>query len=440
MRFKNYTILLMLLFTLLCFNVAYAAEKPEIVDLNSAYSYLSDDYYTKAIQLVEKYPDILYLEVLGQSYDGKPIYVVIMTENTKETLKRDDLNVYRMHYLIEAGTHARETVNPAIVLKIIEDYAIDYYNDGHIKEFNVKDELSIAVIQFIHLLNPDGHDLAKIGLASVETEVGKQIINSIKDKNYSEWKANLRGVDINRNFPDRYLDKTTKQWIEKWQKYPAFLYSKIPSGSYYPGPYAGSETETQILMNYMTRYDFRNYLTYHSRGQVVYYDWYYAPETFNNRAYVLGEIVNNITGYGIQSTTTGNGSGYDNEYFSANLLKPGITVETVSYSVKTPIPQEYYRKTYDLAYLLPLYFVKAGREAGYNKYRLYVNNNYVRDYFDYDYALAHMKDLGGEIIEGEGTPKMHLVEPEASKELELWPKGLKLLQEYLPVLKIIQNS
>jgi hypothetical protein len=274
----------------------------------------------------------------------------------------------------------------------------------------------------------------------VETEVGKQIINSIKDKNYSEWKANLRGVDINRNFPDRYLDKTTKQWIEKWQKYPAFLYSKIPSGSYYPGPYAGSETETQILMNYMTRYDFRNYLTYHSRGQVVYYDWYYAPETFNNRAYVLGEIVNNITGYGIQSTTTGNGSGYDNEYFSANLLKPGITVETVSYSVKTPIPQEYYRKTYDLAYLLPLYFVKAGREAGYNKYRLYVNNNYVRDYFDYDYALAHMKDLGGEIIEGEGTPKMHLVEPEASKELELWPKGLKLLQEYLPVLKIIQNS
>ena len=61
MRFKNYTILLMLLFTLLCFNVAYAAEKPEIVDLNSAYSYLSDDYYTKAIQLVEKYPDILYL-------------------------------------------------------------------------------------------------------------------------------------------------------------------------------------------------------------------------------------------------------------------------------------------------------------------------------------------------------------------------------------------
>ena len=71
---------------------------------------------------------------------------------------------------------------------------------------------------------------------------------------------------------------------------------------------------------------------------------------------------------------------------------------------------------------------------------MYVNNNYVRDYFDYDYALAHMKDLGGEIIEGEGTPKMHLVEPEASKELELWPKGLKLLQEYLPVLKIIQNS
>ena len=155
--------------------------------------------------------------MLGQSYDGKPIYVVIMTENTKETLKRDDLNVYRMHYLIEAGTHARETVNPAIVLKIIEDYAIDYYNDGHIKEFNVKDELSIAVIHFIPLLNPDGHDLAKIGLASVETEVGKQIINSIKDKNYSEWKANLRGVDINRNFPDRYLDKTTKQWIEKWQ-------------------------------------------------------------------------------------------------------------------------------------------------------------------------------------------------------------------------------
>lgn len=428
MKTKFISILMLSLIILnLNVNVVEASEK-QIIDISKGATYLSTTYYEKAQELVLKYPNILHLEVLGYSVDQKPIYVLVMTENVQETIQRDDFNVYRMHYLIEAGTHGRETVNPFIVLKMIEDYAIDYYNDNHIKEFNVNVELSTSVIHFIPLLNPDGHDLAKVGVSSVITEEGKKIISSIKDKNYPNWKANLRGVDINRNFPDRYLDKNINEWVDKWQLYPNSYVSYEPSGAYYSGPYAGSEPETQILMQYMTKYDFRNYITYHSRGKVFYFDWYYAPDGYNEKVIPLINIINKVTSYAIQYSTSGLGSGYDNEYFSANLLKPGITLETVPAGTKTPTEQKYYQDAYNQSYLLPLYFVQEGNKEGYQKFRLYVDKKYVRDFFDYNYAYAHAQELGGEIIEGKGIPDMFFIETMTREEALI-----ELIDEYYDI-------
>lgn len=394
--------------------VVVNASEGEIVDINKGAGYSSSDYYEMAQKLVEKYPNILLLEVLGKSVDNKPIYAIIMTENVAGSVKRDDFNVFRMHYFVEAGMHARETVNPAIVLKMIEDYAIDYVNDKHIAGFNVKQELTSSVIHFIPLLNPDGHDLSKFGINSVKTAEGKKIINSISDKKYSEWKANLRGVDINRNFPDRYLDKKTKQWVEKWQKYPSSLMSYVPSGSYYSGPYAGSEPETKLYMDYMLKYDFRNKITYHSRGEILYFDWSYAPEGYSTKAKVLADLTYKLNGYAIQYNRTGpgagKGSGFGSAYFAANTLKPTVTLETVPSGTPTPTPQKYFKAAYNQTYLLPLHFVQAGKKEGYHKYRLYVEDKYIRDYFDYDYAMAHAKELGGKVLTGVGKPEMFLIE------------------------------
>jgi len=266
---KKLGLILTLITFILTAGISYATPA-NVVDINKGESYSSHDYYNIAKTLVQRYPDILHLEIIGQSIDKKPIYSIIMTENVTDSINKDDFNVTRSHFLTEAGNHSRETVNPTIIIKLIEDYAKDYYNDSHIKEFNIKLELNKIALHFIPLLNPDGHDLVKFGRNSIATPEALRILNSVPDKNYPRFKANLKGVDLNRNFPDEYFNKDTNKWVNKFQVHRNQFHSDTPSGEYYGGPYGGSEPETQAMMKYVTKYDFRNFLSFHSRGNVIY--------------------------------------------------------------------------------------------------------------------------------------------------------------------------
>jgi len=388
--------------------ISYATSA-DLVDINKGESYSSYDYYNMAKALVEKYPDILQLEIIGQSIDKKPIYSIIMTENAKESLNRDDFNVDKLHFQIEAGNHARETVNAAIVMKLIEDYAKDYYNDSHIKEFNLKSELSTIALHCIPLVNPDGHDLAKFGRNSVNTPEALKVLDSVKDTNYSRFKANLNGVDLNRNFPDEYFDKNTNTWINKFQVHVNQFHSYTPSGEHYGGPYGGSEPETQAIMKYVTKYDFRNFLSFHSRGNVIYSAKFWFSKEYNDRELALAKVASKINGYTIIHESTGKGSGFLSDYTAAQTLKPSITIETTT--AEMPTKQAYFQDAYNKNYLVPLYIAQEGKKSGYFKYRLYVDNKYVRDFYDKDYAYAHAKRLGGIIVEGDGVPVNKLVNP-----------------------------
>jgi len=122
-----------------------------MVNISQGESYSSNDLYQIALSLEAKYPEIIHVEVIGKSVDQKPLYSVIMTKDVDAMRQKDDFNVCRQHYFVEAGTHARETVNPVILMKQIEDYAIDYYQDEYIPEFHLSQELEDIVIHFLTL-------------------------------------------------------------------------------------------------------------------------------------------------------------------------------------------------------------------------------------------------------------------------------------------------
>ena len=401
--------LFMLMFCMLLYPRIIFAESVDIFDYDKGSAYSSSDYYRIAQELVAAYPEILHFETIGFSRDKNPIYAITMTENVREAIARDDFSLYRTHYYVEAGTHGRETVNTPIVIKIIEDYAKDYYDDNYIAEFNLKEELGKAAIHFIPLVNPDGFDLVKFGTGSVNTQAATTLLSAVAKTNFSDYKANIAGVDLNRNFPDEYYDTITMKWINKFQVYRGSIPSDDPSNGYYAGPYGGSEPETAAVMDYVLRYDFRNFLSFHSRGKYIDCGKYWFGADYNKRAFELAMALHDVNHYRVDSYSSGKESGFLSDYAVAQTLKPVVTIETTLGDL--PTHQSLYKEAYAENYLLPLYAVRQGNTSGYLKYRLYVDRTYVRDFSEYIYAKAHADRYEeSTIVAGTGIPEMTLNE------------------------------
>ena len=419
---RNSLLHILVAFIILSSAATVSAQTADVFDYGKGAAYSSSEYYAIAQTLVATYPEILHLEIIGYSRDSNPIYAMLMTANVKEAMARDDFNLFRQHYYVEAGTHGRETVNTPILIKAIEDYAKDYYSDGHISEFNLRSELGQAVIHFIPLVNPDGFDLVKFGVGSVNTAAGRQLLSVVATSDYSDFKANIAGVDLNRNFPDEYYDPITMKWVDKFQAYPGSIPRNDPTNGYYAGPYGGSEPETKAVMNYVLRYDFRNFISFHSKGKIIDCGKYWFGVDYNKRSMDLATVLQAVNGYRVESYSSGIESGFFSDYAAAQTLKPVVTIETTL--APLPTDQSLYQETYAENYLLPLYAVRHGRDTGYFKYRLYVHNDYVRDFKDYVYAKAHADKLAGSVIvEDAGVPEMTLEQALAGGDVLINPSG-----------------
>lgn len=94
---------------------------------------------------------------------------------------------------------------------------------------------------------------------------------------------------------------------------------------------------------------------------------------------------------------------------SYNTLKPFVTVETAVGTLPTLI--NLYKTEYEnrQLYKLPAEFLNKMQSIGYYDYKIYVNNTYVRDIMDKEYAYALAKKLGGIVVESKGRPIYKLV-------------------------------
>lgn len=380
----------------------------ELVQLSSGESMSSQDLFSLAVALEKKYPTLIYVDIIGYSVDQKPLYSIIMTADVDTLRRQKDFNILRQHYFVEAGTHARETVNPLIVMKQIEDYAIDYHQENHIQEFSLSQMLEEVAIHFLPLTNPDGFDLVKFGEASVQTQHGRKLLLSVGDDHYTNFKSGISGVDHNRNYPQHYFDMDENIWKNIWQLNISTLHATSPSAEFYPGPHPASEPEVKTVMNYILRYDFRNYISFHSRGNVLYWNKYFAPDYYNQRSKTLAQTIQIANGYELMDEDNGLGSGYLSDFTSSETLKPLITVETLPISTDLPTQAHLYPTAYEANRLVPLYAISEGQKTGYFPYRLYVDDVYVRDFENPTYANAIAQKYNGKIVEGDATPSMFL--------------------------------
>lgn len=177
----------------------------------------------------------------------------------------------------------------------------------------------------IPLVNPDGALLSQIGLDSVENATDRERLlrwNNGK-KDFSLWKANGRGVDLNVNFPARWGTGIKNV--------------RFAGAENYIGKEPFSELETQALKNFTERIKPDYTISYHTKGEEIYWHFHQSTHTYP-RDKRLAKVLSLSTGYPL-AYAKGSVGGYKDWCIDA-LKIPSFTIEVGLDSLPHPIREE----------------------------------------------------------------------------------------------------
>ena len=135
---------------------------------------------------------------------------------------------------------------------------------------------------FIPLVNPDGALLSERGLDTVPPAHRKVLLEMNGGVDFSLWKANGRGVDLNVNFPACW-GKGAKN-------------TRRAGRENYIGEHPFSELETRALRNFTIKVKPDYTVSYHTKGEEIYWHFYQSTRTCP-RDLRLGEVLSRATGY-----------------------------------------------------------------------------------------------------------------------------------------------
>lgn len=263
--------------------------------------------------LTAKYDGMVTYEVIGKSCDKRKIYDVILgNPNAKKTL------------LVVGTMHAREYMCSLLLMNQIE-YYLESYNSSISRE-KVSSTLNSICIHYVPMANPDGVTISQSGISKIrDASLRKKLKKITKGKGTSKWKANARGVDLNRN------------WAYKWKKQ-----GKKASASGYSGPKANSEPETKALLT--LKKDLKNKtklkatISYHTMGNIVFGKC--TKKSIKSTTTKMYKLAKGITGYACGDTTYGGkGIGNSREWDMYKLGVPSITIEVGKKAAPGPISE-----------------------------------------------------------------------------------------------------
>jgi hypothetical protein len=225
-------------------------------------------------RVVAAYPSIAAKRVLGQTYQGRNIVAVKISDNvgTDET---------EPEVLYDANHHAREHLTVEMALYLLNLYTSSYAGDTRVR--NVVNSREIWIIPSV---NPDG--------AEYDVATGS----------YRSWRKNRQpnsgssyvGTDLNRNYGYRWGCCGGS--------------SSNPSSDTYRGPSAFSAPETQVIRNFVQSrivggvQQIKAAIDFHSYSELVL--WPFGHTTANTGTGMTADQYNTFATLGRQMAATNN--------------------------------------------------------------------------------------------------------------------------------------
>lgn len=235
---------------------SYSMKNLSIVSTSSSlYTYQAMVQDLK--QLENKYGDRMSFSKVSSTYDNRNLYEV--------KLGNPDA---KKHIFISASMHAREYMASLLTMKQLEYYCYYYYT-GKYKGTYYSELFDKVCVHLIPMVNPDGISISQFGSKGIHNAtLRRNVINICKKYGggsanyYRTWKANARGVDLNRNF-----DVAWKQSAND---------VKHPANASYKGISAASEKETKALVQAINNANPKATINYHAMGSILY--WYFGQK------------------------------------------------------------------------------------------------------------------------------------------------------------------
>lgn len=277
--------------------------------------------YTELEKLLEKKLDHGKVEIAGQSVLGRFIYYVSFDLKSDKTV------------LIQASMHARENITCDLVCKLIQDFD---------KNFTFYQSKMCPNVIFVPMVNPDGVELCHVGLRSVKGQLKKRFLFSINgSKDFTLYKSNANGVDLNTNFDAKWGSGKDNRLL--------------PSSQGYIGPSPMSEPEVQALASLTKRVKPFFTISYHCKGEVIYYQFYNKTENIK-RDRRIAKMVSFITGYRLKNVSASSSGGYK-DWCVQRLNIPAVTIEVGPDKYDHPLPKsalkQIYRRNKNIIKILP---------------------------------------------------------------------------------------
>ena len=273
----------------------------QVVPTNISYSSALVGYCVRG--LAARYPFISAGEI-GRSVMGRPLW-------------RMSLGSGGSRVLYNAAHHANEWICTPLLLKFTEELAAAFAAGGQLYGNSAAEILSSASIHLIPALNPDGIDLVTGELQSGEfyRQARNIAANYPQFPFPSGWKANIRGTDLNLQYP--------ADWEQaKINKYAQGIVSPAPAD--YVGPYALSAPESRAMYDYTLALSPELILAYHTQGEVIF--WKYK-DFEPPRSREIGEALSAASGYPLEETPYASGFAGYKDWFIESFDRPGYTIE-----------------------------------------------------------------------------------------------------------------
>lgn len=270
-------------------------------------------------RLAERHPFVR-LERIGFSVLGKPILAAVIGHGPA-----------RVH--VNAAMHANEWITAPLLVAFLEDWAASI-GSGELLSAKSGAELArAATLHAVPMVNPDGVELVLRGAGPHHPRRAEVLAMNGGRTDFSGWKANVRGVDLNDQFPAFWEAERDRRQVA------------APGPRDYAGERPLSEPEAKALAACVRQHGFHLVLALHTQGREIY--WNYRglePPEAEAIAAAMGEAS------GLKPVRLeGSDAGFK-DWFIAEFRRPGFTVELGS--GENPLPAAQFPSLYQE--LLPI--------------------------------------------------------------------------------------
>lgn len=248
--------------------------------------------------LAARYP-FLTVGTLGASVLGRPLWY-------------GRLGAGENVVFYNASHHANEWITTPVLLRFLEELAAAYAAG----EDAAAALLETATLYIAPAVNPDGIDLVTGALDAAHTAAARQLAANYPAIPFPDgWKANLRGVDLNLQYPAGW---ETARAVKFAQGY------TLPGPRDYVGEAPLAAPESRAMADFTRALAPRLTLAYHTQGRVIY--WKYADyEPAGSRE--IAQRFAAASGYAVEETPAASGNAGYKDWFIQDFNRPGYTIE-----------------------------------------------------------------------------------------------------------------